>query len=96
VQLIIAQVAQLVLLYAQAVHLTHEQGAGGTRQIVSVTKPGRDHLRSLAIRTREGVSHSFLQKRGGEVLLFLSFFFAKPLRLSRLIGEDHGPCPGRF
>ena len=31
-----------------------------------------------------------------EALLILSFFFARPLRLSRLIGEDHGPCPGRF
>src|SRR2546421_12626666 len=31
-----------------------------------------------------------------EALVFLSFFFARPLRLSRLIGEDHGPCPGRF
>ena len=29
-------------------------------------------------------------------VLFLSFFFAKPLLLERLIGEDHGPCPGRF
>ena len=35
-------------------------------------------------------------KEEREALLFLSFFFAKPLRLSRLIGEDYGPRPGRF
>ena len=35
-------------------------------------------------------------KEEREALLFLSFFFARPLLLERLIGEDHGPCPGRF
>ena len=35
-------------------------------------------------------------KEEKEALLFLSFFFAKPLLQERLIGEDHGPCPGRF
>ena len=42
-----------------------------------------------------GVPQLFI-KEESEALLFLSFFFAKPLRLSRLIGEDYGPRPGRF
>jgi hypothetical protein len=35
-------------------------------------------------------------KEEREDLLFLSFFFAMPRLLERLIGKDHGSCPGRF